>query len=142
MILPARTYARAVMQDREIAEVIAVNEAHDCLDDFDRENFRRDRARAWRDITARPAPKPAPKDTSAWYAAQIAATERRIVRAEEAIARPIPGEDPDDLAHNNWRRREAATRTYLNGLRTRANAERDLSAARARLAWLTERSPA
>lgn len=142
MILPARVYSRAVMQDREIAEVITVNESHGCLDDFDRENFRRDRARAWRDVTARPASKPAPKGTSAWYAAQIAATERRIVRAEEAIARPIPGEEPDGLAHNNWRRREAATRAYLDGLRARANAERGLSTARARLAWLTERSPA
>ena len=51
-IIAARIYSRAVVQDREIADVIAVNEAHGCLDDHDRENFRRDRARAWRDITA------------------------------------------------------------------------------------------
>ena len=141
MILPARAYARAVVQDREIAEVIAVNEAHGCLNGADRDAFRRDRQRAWRDAVS-PAPAVTARDTSDWYVAQITATERRIVRAEEAIARPIPGEEPDGLAHNNWRRREAATRAYLDGLRARANAERDLSAARTRLAWLEERSPA
>ena len=37
-IITARTYSRAVVQDREIADVIAVNEAHGCLDDQDRKS--------------------------------------------------------------------------------------------------------
>lgn len=49
-ILPAATYARAVTVDREIADVIAVNDAHGCLTDpADRDAFTRDRQRAWRD---------------------------------------------------------------------------------------------
>lgn len=147
MILPAATYARAVVQDREIADVIAVNESHGCLDDSDRENFRRDRARAWRDITARPAPEPAPKDTSGWYAAQIAGAERRIARAEAAIERwenypRVDASDARAAINAPLRQRQRGMAGELKAYRAAQRAESDLVSARARLAWLEERSPA
>lgn len=146
MILPARSYARAVVQDREIADVIATNEAHGCLDDWDRENFRRDRARAWRDVTRVHALSPAIPDKSTWYAAQIAATHRRIARAEAAIQRweNYPRVDASDaLAAINapLRQRQRGMAGELKAWRAAQRAESDLVSARARLAWLEERSP-
>lgn len=148
MILPASTYARAVVQDREIAEVIAVNESHGCLDDFDRENFRRDRARAWRDVqrAAYRSPTPA-RDTSAWYAAQIAGARRRIARAEAAIQRwenyPRPDASDARAAINApLRQRQRGMTGELKAYRAAQRAESGLISARARLAWLEERNPA
>ena len=146
-ILTARTYSRAVVQDREIADVIAANEAHGCLDDFDRENFRRDRARAWRDITARPAPKPAPKDTSDWYAAQITATEARIARREAAIERwenrpRVDARDARAAINAPLKQRQRGMAGEMKAWRAYEYATRDLPAARARLAWLHEKRPA
>lgn len=147
MILPARTYARAVVQDREIAEVIAVNEAHGCLDDGDRESFRRDRARAWRDVTRPPRPVQTPRDKSAWYAAQIAATHRRIARAEAAIERweNYPRADASDARaaiNAPLKQRQRGMAGELKAWRAYEHATRDLPAARTRLAWLEERNPA
>lgn len=147
MILPARTYARAVMQDREIAEVIAVNEAHDCLDDFDRENFRRDRARAWRDITRQSVPKPVSEDKSDWYAAQIAGARKRIARAEAAIERwenypRVDASDARAAINAPLKQRQRGMAGEAKAYRAAQRAESDLVSARARLAWLTERNPA
>ena len=146
-IITARTYSRAVVQDREIADVIAVNEAHGCLDDHDRENFRRDRARAWRDITALPAPKPAPKDTSDWYAAQIAATEARIARRKAAIERwenrpRVDARDARAAINAPLKQRQRGMAGEMKAWRAYEYATSDLPAAQARLAWLHERNPA
>lgn len=142
MILPASAYAHAVAQDRDIAAITARNIATGRLDDRDIRGFIEDRQRAWRDCIQAAARTRRTRDVSDWYAQQIAATERRIARAEATIAAPIPGDEPGGLAHNNWRRRQAAGDRYLDALNARAAAERDLPAARARLAWLAERSPA
>ena len=146
MILPASTYARAVVQDREIVDVIAVNEAHGCLDDFDRDTFRRDRQRAWRDAITVPAPKPA-RDTSDWYAAQIAGAKRRIARAEAAIQRwdnyPRPDASDARAAINApLRQRQRGMAGEVKAYRAAQRAESGLVSARARLAWLEERKPA
>ena len=95
--------------------------------------------------TPRP-PKPEP-DTSDWYVRNIAATQRRIERNERAIARwenyPRP-DTSDALAAINapLKQRQRGMAGELKAWRAYEYATRDLTAARARLAWLHERKPA
>ena len=82
-----------------------------------------------------------------WYADQIAATEARIARREAAIERweNRPRVDASDaLAAINapLKQRQRGMAGELKAWRAYEHATRDLTAARARLAWLHEKKPA
>ncbi|UVY83819.1 hypothetical protein NLU66_16655 [Brachybacterium sp. NBEC-018] len=82
-----------------------------------------------------------------WYADQIAATRDRIARDEAAIGRfdSMPRPDTSDaLAAINapLKQRQRGMAGELKAYRAYEAAMSDLPAARARLAWLTERRPA
>lgn len=129
-------YADAVMTDRELVAVLESNrhrspsvvaECEETTSTTRRYEFR---------ARIRPHTPAARRDKAAWYAEQIATTKARITRAETTAALP----PLDDLAHTNWKQREAAVTKSLDRERARAHAQAELAAARSRLAWLEARA--
>lgn len=97
------------------------------------------------DIDDTPGTPEEPRDTSAWYDRNIAATQRRIARNERRIAawenRPTP--DRHDPAEINLplKVRQRGMATEVRAWKAYDAAVRDLPAARARLARLQDNHP-
>lgn len=129
-------YANAVRVDRELVAVLESNRHRspevvaECVETTERTRRLEFRTRIW------PPPMKRSRDSSAWYAAQIEAAKTKADRAEAILALP----PITDLAHNDWRKREAASDRSLDRERDRARAQADLVAARNRLAWLEARA--
>lgn len=135
-IADPKRYADAITTDRELVAVLESNrhrspavvaECEETTAVTRKQEFR---------SRISPATPPGRGDTAAWYAEQIAAAKARITRAETTAALP----PLTDLAHTNWRRREAAVNRSMDRERARAHAHTELAAARSRLAWLEARA--
>lgn len=129
-------YADAVMTDRELVAVLESNrhrapgvvaECEETTAVTRRYEFR---------ARTRPHVPTARAGKAVWYAGQIAHAKDRLARAEATAALP----PLDDLAHNNWRRRAAASNRSLDRERARAQAQTEITAARTRIAWLEARA--
>lgn len=129
-------YADAVRTDRELVAVLDSNRhraAHvvaECEETTAVTRRYEFRTRIW------PRPLAERCDPSAWYAQQLRHTTARIARDEATLALP----PLNDLAHNDWRKREAAQNRSLDRERDRQRAAADLPVARAHLAWLEARA--